>query len=82
MLLRREQPSLSFLPESEALPRMFRTWLWCSSWSRTAEAERRCSEITGRWSKATRMVGVAAQDRGNLRAAKEASEIMAGRYAW
>ena len=26
MLLRREQPRLAFLPEPEALPRMFSTW--------------------------------------------------------
>ena len=45
------------------------------------EAEKRYAEIMERWAKATRMATVEIHERDNLRAAKEANEIVTGRYA-
>ena len=45
------------------------------------EAEKRYSAIIDRWSKATGMATVEVNDSDNLSAAKEANEIVTGRYA-
>ena len=44
------------------------------------EAERRHNSITDRWSKTTRMTSVEVDQHDNLKATKEAFEIVTARY--
>ena len=45
------------------------------------DAEKRYLEITDRWARATRMAAAEMHDRDNRKAAREANEIVTGRYA-